>query len=234
MEYICEKFVQYPPNFLLLGYYSLCSVLSSAYTRDTTLDSILVGGSRKVSDPFDVGAGHINPSKAMDPGLVYDMKTRDYIIFLCNIGYNQEQINQLVLPSPGTDTSCSHVHQTISNINYPSITISNLQSTMTIKRTVRNVGRRTSAIYFANIVNPHGVEVIIWPRILIFSCLKEELSYFVTLKPLKKSQGRYDFGEIVWSDGIHYVRSPLVVLVNTSNDKDYDPDVLTSHTTSRV
>jgi hypothetical protein len=68
------------------------------------------------------------------------------------------------------------------------------------------------------------VEVLIWPRILIFSCFKEELSYFVTLKPLKKSQGRYDFGEIVWSDGFHKVRSPLVVLVNNSNDDDDDDD----------
>nr|XP_034893395.1 subtilisin-like protease SBT3.18 [Populus alba]TKR98193.1 subtilisin-like protease SBT3.5 isoform X2 [Populus alba] len=209
------------------------ALMTTAYTRDNTFDSILAGGSREVSDPFDIGAGHIHPSKAMDPGLVYDMKTRDYIIFLCNIGYNKNQINMLVLPSPGTDTSCSHVHQTNSNINYPSITVSNLQSTMTIKRTVRNVGRKTTAIYFVSIVKPHGVEVLIWPRILIFSCFKEELSYFVTLEPLKKSQGRYDFGEIVWSDGFHKVRSPLVVLVNNSNDDDDDdPSVFASNNTA--
>lgn len=207
------------------------ALMTTAYTRDNTFDSILAGGSREVSDPFDIGAGHIHPSKAMDPGLVYDMKTRDYIIFLCNIGYNKNQINMLVLPSPGTDTSCSRAHQTDSNINYPSITVSNLQSTMTIKRTVRNVGTKTSAIYFVSIVKPHGVEVLIWPRILIFSCFKEELSYFVTLEPLKKSKGRYDFGEIVWSDGFHYVRSPLVVLVNTSNDDD-PSTVFSSNTTA--
>ncbi|KAJ6714186.1 SUBTILISIN-LIKE PROTEASE SBT3.18 [Salix viminalis] len=207
------------------------ALMTTAYTRDNTFDSILAGGSREVSGPFDIGAGHIHPSKAMDPGLVYDMKTRDYIIFLCNIGYNKNQINMLVLPSLGMDTSCSRARQTNSNINYPSITVSNLQSTMTIKRTVRNVGTKAIAIYFVSIVKPHGVEVLICPRILIFSCFKEELSYFVTLKPIKISKGRYDFGEIVWSDGFHYVRSPLVVLVNTSNDDDPNT-VFSSNTTA--
>ncbi|XP_058001631.1 subtilisin-like protease SBT3.18 isoform X2 [Hevea brasiliensis] len=199
------------------------ALMTTASTRDTTLDSILAGGSMEVSDPFDIGSGHINPLKAMDPGLVYDMKTRDYIIFLCNIGYTQEQIKKMILPSPGTDiTCCSYLPKTNMNmnINYPSITVSNLQSSTTIKRTVRNVGTKKNAIYFVRIVKPNGVEVVVWPRVLIFSCFKEEFSYYVTLKPLKKSQGRYDFGEIVWSDGFHYVRSPLVVVVNTIGGDD--------------
>ncbi|KAK3030503.1 hypothetical protein RJ639_038809 [Escallonia herrerae] len=184
------------------------------YTKDTT-DDIILAGSMKASDPFDIGAGHINPLKAMDPGLVYDMKTHDYILYLCNIGYTQDQIQRMVILSPGTSTACPKGHKTNTNINYPSITVSSLQSTMTIKRTVRNVGHRKTAIYFARIVNPDGVEVVVWPRVLFYSCFKEEAFYFVTLKPVKISQGRYDFGEIVWSDGSHHVRSPLVVCVNT-------------------
>ncbi|KAG2671483.1 hypothetical protein I3760_14G138200 [Carya illinoinensis] len=194
------------------------ALITTAYTRDTTCDSILAGGSMKVADPFDIGAGHINPLKALDPGLVYEMKTSDYILFLCNIGYTQENIYKMVLPCPGVDTSCPKVPKSNTNINYPSITVSNLKSTMTIKRTVRNVGHKKNTIYFASIVKPDGVEVFIWPRALIFSWFNEENSYYVTLKPLKKSQGRYDFGEIVWSDGFHKVRSPLVVCVNTTDD----------------
>ncbi|KAG8657701.1 subtilisin-like protease SBT3.18 isoform X2 [Manihot esculenta] len=198
------------------------ALMTTATTKDTALDSILVGGSMEVSDPFDMGSGHINPLKAMDPGLVYDMKTRDYIVFLCNIGYTQEQIKMMILPSPGTDSiSCSNIPKTNMNLNYPSITVSDLQSSTTIKRTVRNVGSKKNAIYFVRVAKPNGVEVVIWPRVLIFSCFKEEVSYYVTLKPLKKSQGRYDFGEIVWSDGLHDVRSPLVVLVNNCGGDDF-------------
>lgn len=167
------------------------------------------------SSPFDIGAGHINPLKAMDPGLIYDMKTSDYILFLCNIGYSQERIKKIVVPSPGLDTSCKNVFKTNANVNYPSISVSNLRSTTTIKRTVRNVGWGKTAVYCGSAKEPNGVEVFIWPRILIFSHLKQEISYYVTLKPLKMSQGRYDFGEIIWSDGFHNVRIPLVVHVNT-------------------
>ncbi|CAK9174329.1 unnamed protein product [Ilex paraguariensis] len=196
------------------------ALMTTAYTRDTTHDTILAGGSMKISDPFDIGAGHVDPLKAMDPGLVYDMKTSDYILYLCNSGYTQDQIERMVILSPGTITTCPKGFISSSNINYPSITISNLRSTMTIKRTVRNVSHKTTAIYLAKIVNPDGVDVVVWPRLLFFSCFKEEVSYYVTFKPKKRSQERYDFGEIVWSDGLHYVRSPLVVLVNTTKSCD--------------
>ncbi|KAI9196197.1 hypothetical protein LWI28_021868 [Acer negundo] len=190
-----------------------------ALTRDTTHDSILAGGSMKVSDPFDLGSGHINPIKAMDPGLVYDLKPNDYILFLCNIGYTQKKLQKIViLPLPGTKTiSCP---PTNTDLNYPSITVSNLQSSvMTIKRTVKNVGEKRNVVYFcSSIVEPDGVEVLVWPRVLFFSFYKEELSFYVTLKPIKASQGRYDFGEIVWSDGFHHhVRTPLIVFLNNTS-----------------
>lgn len=193
------------------------ALMTTAYTKDTSFDTILADGPMKVSDPFDFGAGHIDPIKAMDPGLVYDMKTSDYVQFLCNIGYTEEQINMILLCPSGTDTSCPRVSKSNANVNYPSITVSNLQSTVTIKRTVRNVGKNKNAIYFGTISEPDGVEIVIWPRVLVFSWFKEENTYYVTLKPQKKSQGRYDFGEIVWSDGFHKVRSPLVVSVNTTH-----------------
>lgn len=64
-------------------------IFVTAYTKGVTLDYILNGNSMKVFDPFNIGAGYADPLKAMDPGLVYEMKTTYYILFLCNIGYNQ-------------------------------------------------------------------------------------------------------------------------------------------------
>ncbi|XP_019151826.1 PREDICTED: subtilisin-like protease SBT3.18 [Ipomoea nil] len=197
------------------------ALITTAYNKDTTGDSILAGGSLESADPFDIGAGHINPLKAIDPGLVYDMKTKDYIAYLCNIGYTEEQIRSLVLDAPW---SCRGNRPTTADLNYPSITIMNLQRTTTIRRTVRNVGRcwRT-AIYTVKIVSPNGVDVGVWPRVLVFTPFKQELTYYVSVRPKKASQGRYDFGEIVWSDGFHQVRSPLVILVTNSgvwNDND--------------
>ncbi|KAL0390395.1 UNVERIFIED_CONTAM: Subtilisin-like protease SBT3.18 [Sesamum calycinum] len=189
------------------------ALMTTAYTKDINGDDMSVEATTKPSDPFDVGAGHINPVQAFDPGLVYDMTTRDYILFLCNIGYSEEQI-QAIVSCPST--TCPDRTEPNWNINYPSITVSSLTCTTTIKRTVRNVGHMKTAMYFASIVSPNGVEVVVWPRILMFTPLKEEMTYFVTLKPLKMSEGRYDFGWITWSDGFHQVRSPLVVQVNTT------------------
>lgn len=187
---------------------------------DTSSDSILAGGTWKAADPFDIGAGHVNPLKAIDPGLVYDMDARDYILFLCSLGYSEVQIKMMVLPSPSIDTGCSGSHSDL-ELNYPAITISNLQSTVTIKRTLRNVGR-SSVVYFSSIKNLEGVYTYLWPRFLVFSLDKKTISYYVTLTPIKRSQGRYDFGEIVWSDGYHHVKTPLMVCVNNLGDEHRD------------
>ena len=47
---------------------------------------------QKEADPFDYGGGHTEPDKAFDPGLVYDMKTSNYICFLCSSGYQNSAI----------------------------------------------------------------------------------------------------------------------------------------------
>ncbi|XP_063938562.1 subtilisin-like protease SBT3.18 isoform X1 [Daucus carota subsp. sativus] len=192
------------------------AILTTAYTKDTTHDTILGGGHMKVSDPFDIGAGHINPMKAMDPGLVYDMTTIDYIMYLCSIAYTEGHIRRIVSLSKISSATCPKGSKKAYNINFPSIMVSNLQSQITIKRTVRNVSIKKTAIYFASVVKPHGVEVSVWPSVLIFSYFKDELSYYVTLTPTKKSQERFNFGEIILFDGFHFVRSPLIVRVNTT------------------
>ncbi|KAL8480866.1 hypothetical protein ACS0TY_027404 [Phlomoides rotata] len=193
------------------------ALITTAYNIDMNGDGILVEASQKSSDPFDIGSGHVNPVQAFDPGLIYDMKTRDYIVFLCNNGYSEEEIEALC----GESSRCPERHELADwNINYPSITVSDLKCTTTVKRTLRNVGRIKTTIYFASIVNPNGVDVFVWPKILFFSPLREQVTYYLTLKPLKISQGRYGFGSITWSDGFHKVRSPLVVQVNNGGGEE--------------
>ena len=34
-------------------------------------------------DPFDFGAGHVDPNKAIDPGLTYDAGLIDYLAASC-------------------------------------------------------------------------------------------------------------------------------------------------------
>ncbi|CAB4279742.1 unnamed protein product [Prunus armeniaca] len=41
---------------------------------------------------FATGAGHVNPSKANDLGLVYDIQPDDYIPYLCGFKYNDKEV----------------------------------------------------------------------------------------------------------------------------------------------
>ncbi|KAJ1687363.1 hypothetical protein LUZ63_018753 [Rhynchospora breviuscula] len=196
------------------------ALMTTAYTSDTSSETILAGGTLKPVDPFDIGAGHINPLKAMDPGLVYDIEARDHVLFLCSIGYSKEQINSMVVSSSGLNISCTGNHSD-TDLNYPAITISDLRWTTTVKRTLTNVGHG-HALYYPIIASPQGVHTWVWPNRLVFKYYKEKLSYYLTVAPAKQSTSRYDFGEIVWSDGYHHVRIPLIVRVNNEKNGDFD------------
>jgi hypothetical protein len=40
---------------------------------------------QEFGDPFDFGAGHIDPVKALNPGLLFDSKFNDWRLFLCGV-----------------------------------------------------------------------------------------------------------------------------------------------------
>ncbi|KAJ9706398.1 hypothetical protein PVL29_001753 [Vitis rotundifolia] len=73
------------------------ALVTTAWRTDPLGEPTFVEGSpRKLADPFDYGGGIVNPNKAAEPGLVYDMGTSDYIHYLCSVGYNNSAISQLV------------------------------------------------------------------------------------------------------------------------------------------
>ncbi|GLJ14986.1 hypothetical protein SUGI_0244660 [Cryptomeria japonica] len=168
------------------------AIMTTAYVRDASFDLIKAGGSGKPADPFDFGAGHVNPIQAMNPGLVYD--------------------------AANLNTTCPE-KSSASGLNYPSITVSNLESTTTIKRTVTNVSPDDNCVYIAIVSCPPGVEVIVKPNIMVFTPIVRSASFSVTLKPVKHSDGIYNFGTLIWASPDRRVQSPITVRVNNINDK---------------
>lgn len=158
--------------------------------------------------PFSYGSGHVQPNRAMDPGLVYDLTPKDYLNFLCALGYNSTQIatfsrEPYVCPSK----PCK-----LEDLNYPSITVPNLSggSSLTVTRTLKNVG--SPGTYSVRVKAPLGVSVVVKPRSLKFEKLNEEKNYRVAFKAKRnKITGKYVFGRLTWSDERHYVRTPIVV-----------------------
>ncbi|CAJ2668390.1 unnamed protein product [Trifolium pratense] len=188
--------------------WSPAAIKSAIMTTATTLDNeaeTILNATFIHTTPFSYGSGHVQPNKAMDPGLVYDTPTNDYVNFLCALGYNETQMS-VFLKAPH---QC-HKNFSIINLNYPSITVPNLNRSVTVTRTLKNVG--APATYIVHVQNPNGITVYVKPKILEFKHVGEEKRFEVKLKVKKgKATKSYVFGKLVWSDGKHYVKSPIVV-----------------------
>ncbi|XP_057861642.1 subtilisin-like protease SBT3.9 isoform X2 [Cryptomeria japonica] len=180
-------------------------VTTASVTDEFALKIVGEGAPQKVADPFDYGGGHVNPNKAADPGLVYDMKSENYIPFLCSMGYNTSAIH--LITGKSKSNICS---RSSSDLNLPTISIPNLRGKLTLRRTVTNVGPELS-IYKVHVQSPPGVEVSVKPKVLSFNATGSKMSFRVILKTGLNLEGRYSFGAFVWSDGVHHVRTPIAV-----------------------
>ncbi|XP_076927058.1 subtilisin-like protease SBT5.3 [Bidens hawaiensis] len=181
------------------------AIMTTARTRDNEAKP-MTNASHVKATPFSYGAGHVQPNRAMDPGLVYDLTTTDYLDLLCALGYTKSQIEKF----SETPYACPSKNISLINFNYPSITVDNLNGSVTVTRTVKNVG--SPATYTSRVFQPAGVSVRVQPKSLKFKKIGEEKMFKVSFKSKKGSAvGDYVFGQLKWSDGKHNVRSPIVV-----------------------
>ncbi|KAM1400547.1 hypothetical protein ACFX2I_027565 [Malus domestica] len=163
---------------------------------------------------FAYGAGQVNPAKAVNPGLVYDMdEILSYIQFLCHEGYKGSSLAPLV----GSKTlNCSSLlpGQGYDALNYPTMQLSlksNKQPTVGVfRRTVTNVGPAKS-IYNATIRAPKGVEITVKPMSLSFSTTLERKTFQVVVKANPMTSMRMVSGSLGWKSTRYTVRSPIVI-----------------------
>ncbi|XP_065633197.1 subtilisin-like protease SBT4.15 [Quercus suber] len=160
------------------------------------------------------GAGQIDPVRALDPGLIYDLSKIDYIRFLCNEGYAGTTLR---LFTEGK-TNCSSIPNIGGHdaLNYPSmylqLTNPNSSISAIFHRTVKNVGLK-KAIYKATVKAPANLKVTVVPKELAFSHLNEKKSFKVVIKgpPLKNITNVS--ASLEWSDTKHRVRSPIFIFL---------------------
>ncbi|KAI8552255.1 hypothetical protein RHMOL_Rhmol06G0252500 [Rhododendron molle] len=181
------------------------AIMTTAQTLDNTKEP-LTNAYYSPATPFNYGAGHVQPNRAMDPGLVYDLTPNDYLKFLCALGYNETQISML----SGSHYTCPKANISLANFNYPSITVPMLNGSTTVTRTVKNVG--SPGTYSVSIQNPVGISVSVSPERLMFRKVGEQKSFKVSMKIEEGNKpSDYVFGHLTWSDAKHEVRSPIVV-----------------------
>ncbi|XP_047959220.1 subtilisin-like protease SBT4.3 isoform X1 [Salvia hispanica] len=173
---------------------------------------------QKIKDAeFAYGAGHIDPVRATSPGLIYDTSINDYINLLCSLGYNTTTVRQITRDNKSNCPKTGNVGSKHHDLNYPTMAVKverNASFSVKFTRRVTNVGR-AKAVYRAKIVRGSGISITVRPRILRFKALNERKSFVVSVEG--NIGGKKKIGaSLEWRDGIHRVRSPIVVYDDTA------------------
>ncbi|KAI7994232.1 Subtilisin-like protease SBT1.2 [Camellia lanceoleosa] len=162
------------------------------------------------ADIFAIGSGHVNPSRAINPGLVYDLKPNDYIPYLCGLNYTDLDIYFITKHT----VKCSKVSKIPeAQLNYPSFSITLGSGHQTYRRTVTNVGEANSS-YDSVIVAPPGVNVTLNATRLEFSEVNQKITYQVTFSRVATGgDASFVHGILSWtsSNSIQFVRIPISV-----------------------
>lgn len=145
--------------------------------------------------PWGQGAGQVTPNGAANPGLVYDATEIDYARFLCGLNAN--------VYSPATCRAVGTIPAY--NLNLASLTAANVLGTLTLTRTVTNVG---AAATFTATASLPGYKVEVQPASLVLGA-GQKASFKVKLTRTTAPLDTWAYGELVWSNGVTSVRSPL-------------------------
>ena len=167
-------------------------------TGYSTLNDGLAGAQNGLL-PWSQGAGHVDPNKAVDPGLVYDAGKADWVAYQCKVNKAAVQ--------PQSDCNVYGTLDETYNLNLPSITVSAVQNSVTVKRKVTNVGG-ASATYNATATVP-GFTTVVTPSQLALAP-GQTGTFTVKLTPAGAADSVWQFGSLVWNDGNnHVVRIPV-------------------------
>jgi subtilisin family serine protease len=161
----------------------------------TTAGDVLDGPNTNPLVIFRQGAGHVRPSAATNPGLVFDSNFGDWLSFLCGA-------------QPGG--GCAGVTPIDrSDFNVASIAIGDMAGTQTVKRRVTNVGGN-AATYTASLAGLAGMSMTMSPSPLVIAPGEtREVSFAIA--NTGAALAAYTGGQLTLGDGSHNVRLPVVV-----------------------
>ncbi|KAF7010463.1 hypothetical protein CFC21_024877 [Triticum aestivum] len=186
------------------------AMMTTADITDRSGNPIL-NEQRVAANLFATGAGHVNPMKAADPGLVYDITPEDYIGYLCSM-YTSQQVS-VIARRPINCLTTVVISDCL--LNYPSISVAfpaswNSTALVVVRRKVKNVGEVPSVYYAAIDMPSSAVSVDVFPRELEFVEPNQELTFSVYVWP-RQSDARVLQGALRWVSEKHTVRSPISI-----------------------
>lgn len=192
---------------------ALMTTAYNTYKNGETIQDIATG---MPSTPFDYGAGHVAPTAALDPGLVYDANVQDYIEFLCALNYNSNLIKAVTKQAFTCDSAKKY---NLGDLNYPSFAVpfetasgkgggNSAPAVIKYTRTLTNVGIPTA--YKVSVSSESlSVKIAVEPETLAFSRPNEKKNYTVTFTATSLPSGTTSFARIEWLGGKYVVASPV-------------------------
>lgn len=160
------------------------------------------GSSR--ADPFDFGAGHIDPNRSITPGLTFNAGLNDYLAATCGTVsplVSAEICQQYENVGRSTDPD---------DLNLPSIGIGDLFGKKTVFRTLTNVG--SAANYTVDVKAPPGYRVMVTPSEFRMAPGKSRRVRITIANKGTAPQGEWAFGDITFvGDNGRSARTPVAV-----------------------
>ena len=147
---------------------------------------------------FSQGAGHVDPLRAADPGLVFDSGFADWLGFLCGA-----QLPTSFCTSAGVPVLDP------SNLNMASIAIGDLAGAQVVTRRVTNVGGNP-ATYSMSVTGLAGFTVTMSPASLTLAA-GETKTFTLSFARTTALLNSYTGGYVRLSDGTRVVRMPVVL-----------------------
>ncbi|CAA6660577.1 unnamed protein product [Spirodela intermedia] len=132
------------------------AMMTTADSLDNTGEPIRDMGEGEAAAPLSMGSGHVNPDRALNPGLVYDAGAGDYINLLCAMNLTREQIT-VITRSSRDDCSTPSL-----DLNYPSFIVY-----FSPNETLTNVADGSWS-YFSRSTPMEGINLHVEPHTLVF------------------------------------------------------------------
>lgn len=163
----------------------------------TAYDTVLPDGSKN-TNPFEQGAGQVDPKRYLNPGLLYLNGVKDWAAFLDGKGLSD---------FPGIDPIDG------SDLNQASISIGSLTSAQTVTRTVTSTEKGT----FTAKASVPGVNVKVTPQQLKFDRPGQTKTFTVTFDNATAPVEQWATGSLTWTSAKNSVRSPIALFPVTAD-----------------
>ncbi|KAG0456952.1 hypothetical protein HPP92_022109 [Vanilla planifolia] len=191
------------------------AIMTTANTIDADdnpiTDQFNNGSSIALAGLYSMGAGFLNPSKANNPGLLYNLRSHKYKRYLCGLGYTDRQVTMITQ----RHSMCSRYRRELGpeKLNYPSISVAlGTPSVKRLSKWVRHVGE-DDVVYTAKVESPAGVKVDVYPARLYFARRYQTRMFQLVLTA--EGQGlrgrRVETGLLSWVSSNYVVKSPISV-----------------------